>query len=59
VEAFGSYKTSVHMCRPHSTASYGTAVVQCIAIAAACAWDHGLYWKVVWAYCSFDANRCS
>jgi len=32
VEAVGSYETSVHMCRPHSTAYYGTAVVQCIAI---------------------------
>jgi hypothetical protein len=32
VEAVGSYKTSVHTCRPHFTASYGTAVVQCIAI---------------------------
>jgi len=32
VEAVGSYEMSIHMCRPHSIASYGTAIVQCSAI---------------------------
>lgn len=32
MEAFGSYETSVHLCRPHNTASSRPAVVQCITI---------------------------